>query len=124
MQPTCPLGQYLRSISATGVPTCVAIPEYATVFASCAGTCMITVPGTYAMGSSSGTITVSRTSVGNYTVTVPWINTGVPQVTAYGTSTNCRVNGWNSIPVVVNVHCTTHSGTASDSNFNVTVNGN
>ncbi len=130
-QPTCPAGQYVSAIASSGAATCVPVPAFGAVFSgTCSNvvgsSCNITVPGTYATGSSAGTSVLTHPSTGNYTLTFPWINTGVPQVTTYGgpLTSSCRVSSWGNGPMSVNVFCGTAAGVATDATFNVTVNGN
>ncbi|MDP1822694.1 MAG: hypothetical protein Q8L48_05615 [Archangium sp.] len=101
--PSCGSGQILRGIGNDGTPNCVSPAPvdsyfnisvqgvgntYGAVYVYClSSSCNIPVTGSsfYATGSSTGTVAVVRNSVGNYTVTFPWIgSTAVSQVTAYG----------------------------------------
>ncbi len=130
-QPTCPAGQYVSGIGSSGTATCVPVPAFGAVYtgtcpAAVGPSCSITVPSSFATGSTAGTVVVGHPSTGNYTVTFPWIPTGVPQVTIYGgpITVFCRVFNWSSNPVSVNVFCGTAAGVATDAVFNVTVNGN
>lgn len=129
-QPTCPAGQFLGGISSAGAPTCVALPQFGAVWSgnctAAVGTaCTMPVPATYAVGSSAGTVTLGHGAIGSYTVTFPWISTGVPVVTYYGGSGSitCRVNSWGSNPMSVNVGCA-NGATATDALFTVSVMGN
>ncbi len=130
-QPSCPAGQYVSGIGSTGTATCIPVPVFGAVYTgTCSGavgaTCTIAVPGLYATGSSAGSVTVTHPSTGNYTVTFPWISTGVPQVTIYNAPLTafCRVMGWGGTPMSVNVFCGSSAGTAAEAVFNITVNGN
>lgn len=119
-QPSCPSGQLLRGIGADGTPTCVApvlVDAYfnltlnapgafAAAWISCVNaSCNITAPSTYASGSGSGTITVTRSGVGTYSVTFPWMpgSGTVPQISDYaGTAnTHCRISSFGGANVSV-----------------------
>ena len=123
--PTCPAGTTLRGIGLNGAPNCVSPQladsnfnihvqgpsgQFASIWVNCFGSsCGISVPNSYAFGSNgtATTVNVVRNGPGNYNVPIPWMNQGVPQVTTYsgGGHLSCRVGGWGSFPVNVNVLC-------------------
>ena len=73
-------------------------------------------------GFRTGAITVARTSVGHYTVTIPGTLTytnAVALVTAWGADTDyCNVAGWTG--GTINVVCYTQSRAFADSRFDLT----
>jgi hypothetical protein len=77
---------------------------------------------TYQWNSSGGAITIDRTGVGAYTVTVPGqdFTGGTVQVTAYGSgSEHCKVYSWNHVDDEqhLNVRCFTSDGAPTDTRF-------
>lgn len=130
-QPSCPAGQYLSAIITTGAATCLPVPGFAAIyssscFASVGASCNIAVPSTYAAGSSAGTVVLNHPATGSYIMTIPWLATGVPQVTTYNgpAAVVCRVASWFIAPMTVTVSCAnTTTAAPVDIGFNLTVNG-
>jgi hypothetical protein len=83
-----------------------------------------TPPATWSFNSVGDTNSVQRTSVGNYTVTLPGLTKvgGNVEVTAYGSyDTSCVSDGWGtgSSGTTAYVECFNRLGAASDSDFNL-----
>ena len=77
----------------------------------------------YVYNSAGGTVTVSSSATGVYTVTFNGLNflPGNVQVTSYGSSfvTSCKVSSWSGSTGAIGVRCYDFSGAPADSEFTV-----
>jgi len=125
-----PNGCGVNTGEATGSRVDVALPwirqnvpaAYGFVWASQPSTASYVAPSSYSHNSTGASNTITRSSVGVYTVTMPGLGqpNGNVQVTAYGSSANrCKVTSWTTLGTALRiaVRCHTAGGFAADTPF-------
>ena len=107
-----------------GVATAATTGKAAYVFANQPSAASYTPIAAYAYDSAGGTITITRSGTGAYTVNFPNLgavaSTGTVNVTTYGTTASaCRTGGWSAsgTALVVFVDCYSLAGSFTDSFF-------
>lgn len=106
-QPSCPRGKSLRGIAANGTPTCVAPVlvdtvffltvngpggGYAAIFDYCLNADCPALNPANVHGSGTGSVSSQHLATGKYLVSIPWLSSGVPQVTAWNDSGSIHCN--------------------------------
>lgn len=106
-QPSCPRGKSLRGIAANGTPTCAAPAlvdsyffltvngpggGYAAIFDNCKSSDCAAINSANVSGSGTGSVSSQHLATGTYLVSIPWLSSGVPQVTAWNDSGSIHCN--------------------------------